>query len=88
MAIDAKTCLTAQLSVCIQNFSFIKFELVYMVKTTSMLIGTRHITNDKINAEPLRANVVISGRGGQLSKSLLLSVYGFTSIIYLNRKTM
>ena len=26
-----------------------------------MLIGTRHIINDKITAEPLRANFVISG---------------------------
>ena len=30
-------------------------------KATSMLIGTRHIINDKITTEPLRANFVISG---------------------------
>ena len=32
-----------------------------LAKTTSMLIGTRHSINDKITAEPLRANFVISG---------------------------
>ena len=31
-----------------------------VAKTTSMLIGTRHIINDKITTEPLRANFVIS----------------------------
>ena len=32
-----------------------------VAKITSMLIGTRHTINDKITAEPLRANFVISG---------------------------
>ena len=32
-----------------------------VAKTTSMLIGTRHIINDKITAELLRTNFVISG---------------------------
>ena len=32
-----------------------------VAKTTSMLIGTRHILHDKITAEPLRANFEISG---------------------------
>ena len=31
-----------------------------VAKTKSMLIGTRHIINDKITAEPLRPNFVIS----------------------------
>ena len=31
-----------------------------VAKTTSMLIGTRHILHDKITAEPLRANFEIS----------------------------
>ena len=30
-----------------------------VAKTTSMLIGTRHIINDRINGEPVRANFVI-----------------------------
>ena len=33
-----------------------------VAKTTSMLIGTRHSTNDEITAEPLRANILISGK--------------------------
>ena len=32
-----------------------------VAKTTSMLIGTRHTINDKLTAEPLRANFMISG---------------------------
>ena len=32
-----------------------------VAKTTSMLIGIRHIINDKITTEPLRANFMISG---------------------------
>ena len=32
-----------------------------VAKTTSMLIGTRHIINDKSTTEPLRAKFVISG---------------------------
>ena len=31
-----------------------------VVKTTSMLIGSRHTINDKVTTEPLRANFVIS----------------------------
>ena len=30
-----------------------------VAKTTSMLIGTRHTINDKVNTEPLKANFVI-----------------------------
>ena len=76
MAIDAKTFLTAQLSVCFQNFSFIKFELAYMVKTTSMLIGTRHIINGKITAEPLRTNFVIPGKGGPIEQKPSIKYLG------------
>ena len=32
---------------------------VNVAKTTPMLIGTRHIINNKITAEPLRASFVI-----------------------------
>ena len=32
-----------------------------VAKTASMLIGTRHTINDKLTAEPLRANFMISG---------------------------
>jgi len=35
-----------------------------------MLIGIGHVTNNKINAEPLRAN--FEYRGNPLSKNLLL----------------
>ena len=33
-----------------------------VAKTPSMLIGTRHTINDKITTEPLRANLMISGK--------------------------
>ena len=42
-----------------------------VAKITSMLIGTRHI-NDKITAEPLKANFMMSRN--QLSKSLPLGI--------------
>ena len=32
-----------------------------VAQTTSMLIGTQHIINDKITTEPLRVNLVLSG---------------------------
>ena len=41
-----------------------------VAKTTSMLIGTRHTINDKLTAEPLRTNFMISGE----QIDLLLSI--------------